>query len=66
MSPLQANTSVLLWGRGSEGRLFALWEAGAPHEIDPRTLETQGPSDFHGMVRQVGWQLASLSAGAEA
>lgn len=30
------NTNVLAWG----GRLFALWEAGRPYELDPVTLET--------------------------
>jgi len=33
-----ANTNVLAWG----GRLLALWEAGAPYELDPVTLETLG------------------------
>lgn len=33
-----ANTNIVHWG----GRLFALWEAGAPHELDPATLETRG------------------------
>jgi all-trans-8'-apo-beta-carotenal 15,15'-oxygenase len=28
--------NVLTWG----GRLFALWEAGCPYELDPKTLET--------------------------
>lgn len=31
-----ANTNVVKWG----GRLFALWEAGRPYELDPTTLET--------------------------
>ncbi|GAX15962.1 hypothetical protein FisN_22Hh188 [Fistulifera solaris] len=31
-----ANTNVVKWG----GRLFALWEAGRPYELDPDTLET--------------------------
>jgi all-trans-8'-apo-beta-carotenal 15,15'-oxygenase len=31
-----ANTNVLEWG----GRLFALWEAGRPYELNPDTLET--------------------------
>ena len=35
-----ANTNVLAWG----GRLLALWEAGAPYELDPVTLETLGSS----------------------
>ena len=33
-----ANTNVVNWG----GRLLALWEAGAPHELDATTLETIG------------------------
>ena len=33
-----ANTNVVSWG----GRLLALWEAGAPHELDAVTLETRG------------------------
>jgi all-trans-8'-apo-beta-carotenal 15,15'-oxygenase len=33
-----ANTNVISWG----GRLLALWEAGAPHELDAVTLETMG------------------------
>ena len=28
--------NVITWG----GRLFALWEAGCPYELDPETLET--------------------------
>ena len=31
-----ANTNVVLWNN----RLFALWEAGRPYELDPVTLET--------------------------
>ena len=34
-----ANTSML-W---HAGRLFALWEAGSPHRLDPATLDTDGP-----------------------
>lgn len=30
------------------GRLYATKEEGLPYEIDPNTLETVGPSDFHG------------------
>lgn len=37
-----ANTHVLL----NNGRLFALWEGGAPHELDPVTLETRGRATF--------------------
>lgn len=42
-----ANTSVMM----QEGRLFALWEAGLPHEICPETLATIGRHDFGGMLR---------------
>ncbi len=31
-----ANTHVVQWGR----RLWALWEGGLPHELDPNSLET--------------------------
>lgn len=41
-----ANTSLLAW----EGKLFALFEAGRPTEIDPDTLETIGESDLGGVV----------------
>ncbi|KAF5775572.1 putative oxidoreductase [Helianthus annuus] len=37
-----ANTSVLRWG----GRLFCLWEGGAPYEIDSRSLDTIGRFDL--------------------
>lgn len=39
-----ANTSLVFHG----GRLLALYEAGLPMEIDPRTLETLGAWDFGG------------------
>ncbi|AKF03965.1 lignostilbene-alpha,beta-dioxygenase [Sandaracinus amylolyticus] len=42
-----ANTSVLWHG----GVLRALWEGGAPHRIDPRTLETIGVDDLGGLLR---------------
>lgn len=42
-----SNTSPLVHGRG----LFALKEDGLPHRIDPNTLETLGPWDFHGEWR---------------
>lgn len=41
-----ANTNVLSW----QGRLLALWEAGLPHEVDPRTLESRGAVDLGGVV----------------
>lgn len=42
-----ANTSVIWHG----GRLLALWEAGAPYRLDPRTLDTIGSEDFGGRLR---------------
>lgn len=41
-----ANTHVLWHG----GRLLALYEAGFPMELDPKTLETRGRWDFHGRL----------------
>ncbi len=37
-----ANTSVML----QQGRLYALWEGGSAHELDPVSLATQGPRDW--------------------
>ncbi|KAI3504298.1 hypothetical protein L1887_32867 [Cichorium endivia] len=37
-----ANTSVLRWG----GRLFCLWEGGAPYEIESVSLDTVGKFDL--------------------
>jgi all-trans-8'-apo-beta-carotenal 15,15'-oxygenase len=42
-----ANTSVV-W---HAGRLLALWEGGAPHRLDPHTLDTLGTEDFDGGLR---------------
>ncbi len=42
-----ANTAMMVRG----GRLFALWEAGLPTEIDPVTLETIGTGAFDDVVR---------------
>eukprot|EP00741_Cyanophora_paradoxa_P019949 tig00021179_g19254.t1 len=41
-----ANTNVVLWN----GSLYALWEGGRPHRIDPATLETHGPDDLSGAI----------------
>lgn len=41
-----ANTGIVHWA----GKLYALWEAGKPHELDPRTLETIGESDMDGLL----------------
>jgi len=37
-----ANTSVTVQG----GRLYALWEGGSAHELDPQTLRTLGPKTW--------------------
>jgi carotenoid cleavage dioxygenase-like enzyme len=42
-----ANTSLMHW----QGRLFALFEAGLPTEIDPLTLATIGETDL-GVIRR--------------
>jgi all-trans-8'-apo-beta-carotenal 15,15'-oxygenase len=47
-----ANTSVMYWG----DRLLALWEAGLPHELNPHTLETLGPSTLDNLLKaQDAW-----------
>ncbi|MCV7281632.1 carotenoid oxygenase family protein [Mycolicibacterium flavescens] len=48
--PNLANTNVVKHA----GRLFALWEGGPPHEIDPDTLETLGARRFGGELRWLG------------
>ncbi|OBI80587.1 carotenoid oxygenase family protein [Mycobacterium asiaticum] len=48
--PNLANTNVV----EHAGRLYALWEGGPPHEIDPVTLETIGVRRFGGELRWVG------------
>ncbi|ORX03361.1 carotenoid oxygenase family protein [Mycolicibacillus trivialis] len=50
MPPNLANTNVV----GHAGRLYALWEGGPPHEIDPQTLETLGVRRFGGQLRWMG------------
>lgn len=42
----QANVGLMPW----RGRLFALWEAGMPVEVDPAELRTVGLSDLGGVV----------------
>ena len=55
-----ANTNIV-W---HAGRLLALWEAGLPHELDPRTLSTRGPWDFDGaLVRRIDPALAGNADG---
>jgi all-trans-8'-apo-beta-carotenal 15,15'-oxygenase len=41
-----ANTNVLFWG----GKLLALWEAAAPHQLDPNTLDTLGLESLNGLL----------------
>ncbi|CAN0128176.1 unnamed protein product, partial [Phaeothamnion confervicola] len=41
-----ANTNVIFWG----GKLLALWEAGVPHKLDPKSLETFGTSQLGGAL----------------
>ncbi|MEZ0339047.1 carotenoid oxygenase family protein [Mycobacterium sp. pV006] len=48
--PNLANTNVV----EHAGHLYALWEAGPPHEIDPDTLETVGVRRFGGRLRWLG------------
>jgi all-trans-8'-apo-beta-carotenal 15,15'-oxygenase len=49
--PNLANTNVV----EHAGRLYALWEGGPPHEINPHTLETVGVRRFKsGSLRWVG------------
>ena len=48
-----ANTTPVIHA----GKLFALKEDGLPHQINPNTLETIGPWDFHG-----GWKSQTFTA----
>ncbi len=50
LPPNLANTNVV----EHAGRLYALWEGGPPHEIDPDTLETLGVRRFRGELRWIG------------
>jgi all-trans-8'-apo-beta-carotenal 15,15'-oxygenase len=50
LPPNLANTNVV----EHAGHLYALWEGGPPHEIDPDTLETIGPTRFGGELRWLG------------
>ena len=43
-----ANTTIVPWG----DRLLAGWEAGAPHSLDPETLETHGEEHFGGVIAE--------------
>ncbi|BDE16326.1 MULTISPECIES: carotenoid oxygenase family protein [Mycobacterium] len=48
--PNLANTNIV----EHAGRLYALWEGGAPYEINPDTLETVGPRRFGGELARMG------------
>ena len=48
--PNLANTNIVKHA----GKLFALWEGGPPHELDPVTLQTLGPRRFRGELRWMG------------
>lgn len=45
-----ANTNIV----EHAGRLYALWEGGPPHELDPDTLETLGRRRLGGELRWMG------------
>lgn len=54
-----ANTNAVMWG----GRLFALFEAGVPIELDPNSLETVGEASLNvGMKRGLPVFVPSLHA----
>ena len=42
-----ANTNIMAWG----GKVYALYEAGRPVELDPETLETLGESSLDGRLK---------------
>lgn len=44
-----ANTTIVRWG----GQLLAGWEGGAPHALDPDSLETKGVQTFGGAIEGV-------------
>lgn len=50
LPPNLANTNVV----EHAGHLYALWEGGPPHEVDPETLETLGVRRFGGELRWFG------------
>ncbi|WP_420752923.1 carotenoid oxygenase family protein [Rhodococcus sp. O3] len=45
-----ANTNAIRHG----DRLYALWEGGKPHALDPATLDTLGVEDFGGRLKRLG------------
>lgn len=50
LPPNLANTNVV----EHAGHLYALWEGGPPHELDPDTLQTRGVRRFGTELRWVG------------
>jgi all-trans-8'-apo-beta-carotenal 15,15'-oxygenase len=50
LPPNLANTNVI----EHAGHLYALWEGGPPHELDPVTLETMGMRRFGGELHWLG------------
>lgn len=57
-----ANTNVLAWG----GKVYALYEAGRPVELDPETLEARGEDDLGGRLPGGMFVSAGLPAAVEA
>ena len=43
-----ANTNVIYWGN----KLWAMWEGGYPHQLNPETLETIGLDDLEGLLKK--------------
>ncbi len=41
-----ANTNVIYWG----DKLWAMWEGGQPHQLNPKTLETIGLDELNGLL----------------
>jgi hypothetical protein len=60
-----ANISVM----AAAGRVYALFEGGQPHQLDPETLETLGITTFGGLLEMgvpfnVDWTALSSTAGS--
>ncbi|MGB5593664.1 MAG: carotenoid oxygenase family protein, partial [Crocosphaera sp.] len=43
-----ANTNVIYWG----DKLWAMWEGGYPHQLNPETLETMGLDNLEGLLNK--------------
>lgn len=43
-----ANTNVIYWGN----KLWAMWEGGKPHQLNPQTLDTIGLDDLGGVLKK--------------